>query len=210
MATADLTPTESAILIVLMVKAREVLNTELTRGHGMSVEKDSREKLNDLKLIVSTKVGSTYSHQLADKGWVYVQEQDLDFVSRSAKAVGIGLELLQKALRDRVLPRSEFANFNEMFGTLASTHTPSNLDLRIRHAYAALASEPGAWVGLARLRPFFGDVPRSEVDEALRRLNRASDVNIVPESNQKALRQVDIEAAVRIGDQDKHLLAIGV
>jgi hypothetical protein len=80
----------------------------------------------------------------------------------------------------------------------------------VRNAYAALAAEPGAWVALARLRPFFGDVPRADLDEALRRLNRAADVNIVPESNQKILTAVDIAAAIEIGGQDKHLLAIGV
>jgi hypothetical protein len=87
---------------------------------------------------------------------------------------------------------------------------PQNLDLRLRNAYAALASEPRAWVALSRLLPFFGDVPRAEIDDALRSLSRASDVNLVPENNQKSLTEADRAAAVTIGGQDKHLLAIGV
>jgi hypothetical protein len=41
-------------------------------------------------------------------------------------------------------------------------------------------------------------------------LEREPDVNIVPESNQKALTDAERTAAVRIGGQDKHFLAIGV
>jgi hypothetical protein len=35
------------------------------------------------------------------------------------------------------------------------------------------------------------------------------DVNLVPESNQKILSDLDRRSAVRIGGQDKHLLSIG-
>lgn len=94
----------------------------------------------------------------------------------------------------------------------ASSGGPSavpDVEARIRAAYVELAREPGAWVSLTRLRPLLGDAARTEVDEELRRMNRMPDVNIVPESNQKALSQQDRDAAVTIGDQDKHLLSIG-
>ena len=65
-------------------------------------------------------------------------------------------------------------------------------------------------MSLARLRPLFADVDRRVFDEALRRLNRQADVNIVPESNQKTLTAEQIEAAVDVGGRSKHLLAIGV
>lgn len=92
-----------------------------------------------------------------------------------------------------------------------TTASGSETDLvaRIRAAYADLAREPGAWVSLTKLRPLLGDAPRADVDEALRQMNRMPDVNIVPESNQKALTPQDRDAAVNIGDQDKHLLWIG-
>ena len=64
-------------------------------------------------------------------------------------------------------------------------------------------------MSLTRLRPLLADVPRVEVDAALRRMNRMPDVNLVPESNQKTLTPRDREAAVTIGDQDKHLREIG-
>jgi hypothetical protein len=211
MTNDGLTPSESAILIVLMAEAREVLNTELKTRYGINVAKATREKLINMQLIASHKSGGTYVHQLADKGWLRVQD-DLDVSSPKARAIGGALAALHLNLRDRVLPRTRYRNFTEMFShtDIAPPEAPTNLEIRVRHAYAALATEPGAWVALARLRPFFGDVSRADLDEALRRLNRAADVNIVPESNQKTLSTADTMAAVHIGGQDKHLLAIGV
>jgi hypothetical protein len=79
-----------------------------------------------------------------------------------------------------------------------------------RSAYADLAAEPGAWVSLSRLRPLFGDVSKAELDKALGHLLDAPDVNLEPEPNQKTLKPEDRRAAVRIGGEDRHLLAIGM
>lgn len=94
---------------------------------------------------------------------------------------------------------------------MTSTDTLTvSLQDRIRSAYTVCADyERGVWVGLAELRMFLQDVPRAEVDEALRLINREADVNLVPESNLKALTAADVAAAVHFGDQDKHLIWIG-
>jgi hypothetical protein len=211
----NLTPSESAILVVLMAEAREILNTELHDRYGIDVRKGMRDKLNELKYVASRRIGRTYTHQLDDKGWLRVQ-QDLNFDSPRARALGGALTALQTNLRDRVLARGDYRTFGEMFAQAdvrvapAAAESWQALQTRIRNAYAALASEPTAWVSLTRLRPFFGDVPRADVDEGLRRLAREPDVNIVPESNQKMLSAADDEAALHIGGQNKHLLAIGV
>lgn len=217
MADDELTASESAILIVLMAEAREVLNTELKERYGLDVKKPSRDKLVRLQYLATHKSGPTFAHQLDDKGWVRVQ-QDLDFRLRGASALGAALTALQVNLRDRVLDRSGCTSFTELFAlkdmrgpsTAASSPDQHTLRTRIRGAYRALAEEPGAWVSLARLRPFFDDVPTDTLDEALRAFSRESGVTIVPESNQKMLTDADIGAALHIGGQDKHLLAIGV
>jgi hypothetical protein len=198
----DLTPSESALLIVLMTEAREIPSTELKNRYNIDLKKPSREKLNRLRLIASRQEGRIFVHQLADAGWVAVQKE-LNFDTPRARALGAALTVLHSNLRDRVLPQTKFANFGEMFAR-------PNLDAQIRSAYAQLATEPKAWVSLARLRPLFADVDRSDLDAALRELEKAPDVNIVPESNRKTLREADKSAALRIGGQDKHLLAIGV
>jgi hypothetical protein len=211
----DLTPSESAILIVLMAEAREILNTELKERYRIDVYKNYRDKLNRLRLIASRKNGNTWAHQLDDRGWVRVQS-DLNFDSPRARALGGALLALQINLRDRVLSRGDFHSFGELFSQTDMRVSPSApdaeaiLQMRIRNAYGALTSEPGAWVSITRLRPFFGDVPASDLDEALRKLQREPDVNVAPESNQKMLTAADVEAALHIGGQDKHLLAIGV
>ncbi|MFI7076507.1 hypothetical protein ACIBO1_04330 [Micromonospora sp. NPDC049903] len=230
MAGDDLTASESAILVVLMAEAREVLNTELRQRYGLDVRKPQRDKLTRLHYVASRKSGSTYALQLDDKGWVRVQTE-LDFTLRGASALGAALTALHGNLRDRVLERSGCATLTELFAlsdVRAPAPTPSSepvgsaptpagpaepvgpLRARVVSAYRALAAESGAWVSLRRLRPFFADVHRDDLDDALRRLIREEGVTLVPESNQKTLTEADIAAALRVGGQDNHLLAIGV
>ena len=213
-----LTPSESAILLLLMAEAREISNPELKERYKFTLDGRSRIKLNDLRYVASRKVGRAYAHQLDDKGWVRVRDE-LVLRSPRAYAIGAALAALHDSLRRRVLPRTPYRNLGEMFsraedvapdGSFGSGDDKGTLDERIRQAYASLADQPGAWVSLARLRPLMADVDRAVLDEALRRLNREPDVNIVPESNQKTLTAEQIDAAVDIGGRDKHLLAIGV
>jgi hypothetical protein len=79
---------------------------------------------------------------------------------------------------------------------------------RIRAAYrAAQRRQRGDWVSLAEIRDELGeDLPRGEIDDALRRIEQQDGANIVPESNQKALTQADRDSAVVIGDQRKHMI----
>ena len=207
----ELTPSDSAILLTLMAEARAMLNTELVECYGINVEKARREKLNRLRLLRSERSGRTYLHELDDKGWVRVQE-DLDVTSPKARAIGGALRALHENLLERVLPRSEYRSLGEMFSRadITPSKRPGNLESRLRAAYGALAAEPSAWVALARLRPFFTDVDRADLDHALIQLSQAADVDLVPENNQKALTEADWAASIRVGGEDVHLLAIGV
>ncbi|MGF7236454.1 MAG: hypothetical protein ACQSGP_16035 [Frankia sp.] len=86
--------------------------------------------------------------------------------------------------------------------------SPSDLEAKIRISYRTLVRRPGEWVGLATLRPSLGDVPRAAVDAALKRLARIPGISVVPEENQKMLSDADRAAAVTIGNQANHYLAI--
>ena len=211
MAGDKLTPSENATLIVLMAEAREVLNTELKERYGLDVRKPSRDKFARLRYVSSRKSGPTFALQLDDQGWVQAQAE-MDFRSRGATAQGAALTAVLAGLRDRVLDRSGCKSFAELFALtdLRGPDPAPALRTRLVNAYTALAAEPGGWVSLTRLRPFFGDVPAAAVDEALRLLAREPGVNVVPESNQKMLTDADVAAALHLGGQDKHLLAIGV
>lgn len=83
-----------------------------------------------------------------------------------------------------------------------------NLETRIRTAYTTLATEPHAWVALARLRNALPDVPKSDLDATLKALSQESNLDLVPEENQKVLTAADHAASIRQGGQDKHLLSI--
>lgn len=210
MADDDMTASDGAILLVLMAEAREVLNTELTKLYGLDVRKEQREKLYDLKYIARRRSGRTYALQLADKGWLRVQD-DLDFKLRGAGALSSALTALHATLRGRIVARAGCANLVELFAS-ADLRAPTKQELRPRiiSAYEALAEQPKAWVNLRRLRPFFADVPRDYLDEALHRLIEEDDVNVAPESNRRLLTKADTEAALLVGGQENHLLAIGV
>jgi hypothetical protein len=77
------------------------------------------------------------------------------------------------------------------------------------------------WLGLVDLRPQLVDIPRAQQDEAFRNLSAhglatldAHDrrvharVILAPESDRKTLTEADHEAAIRIGGDDNHLIAI--
>jgi hypothetical protein len=89
----------------------------------------------------------------------------------------------------------------------AGRASTAEIQNQIEDAYHELAAEPMAWVSLTRLRKKLdAKLPRAQVDDALRKLERQPNVNLVPESNQKTLTAADRAAAVHIGDQDKHLI----
>lgn len=207
----DLTPSESAILVVLLSEARDISNKELDERFGFTLTGARREKLNRLRLVKSWIAGRGYVHRLDDAGWDRFREP-LNFDGARPRAFGAALASLLAAVH-RDLERNDrslaMAFAPELAG-LPPQPAGADLKVRIREAYQAMAPGPRGWVSLADIRRKLGDVGRHELDAALRELERAPDVNIVPESNQKALTDEDRRAAVTIGDQPKHFLAIGV
>lgn len=87
--------------------------------------------------------------------------------------------------------------------------TAGSLENRIRTAYHALSSSPGAWVMLSRLRARFPDVDRSDLDRALLTMMDSTDVEIETDENQKTLRDVDRAAALTTGGEHLYLMSIG-
>ena len=63
------------------------------------------------------------------------------------------------------------------------------------------------FVKLRELRAELSEVPRSDLDSALKEMYRAQQVNLVPQSNQQALTQADRESALRIGGEAKHMIS---
>lgn len=82
------------------------------------------------------------------------------------------------------------------------------LEDRIRQAYLKLGDGFQDWVRLARLRSELGDANREEVDRVLLDMVKTGLVHLVASANRKVLTEEDNAAAIRIGDEDKHLIAI--
>lgn len=195
---------QRAAMITLMAEAREVSNNELEDLAGFRLDGPERRGLNELGFVesVQRRKNLPFSHQLTEAGWAWCASELTASTPPRAQSAGGALYAVLGSLA-RFLERSGL-RLHEVFeaGELA-------IDVRVRAAYVKLAPEPRAWVGLAALRDALDGESRAEVDQALHRLNRAADVNIIPESNQKVLTQEDRDAAIRIGGEDRHLVAIG-
>lgn len=86
-----------------------------------------------------------------------------------------------------------------------ATATTTEIENLIRNAYRTVTTQPGAWIRLVDLREAIGDVNRHAVDRALATM---ADVDVMPESNQKTLRQIDRDLAVWCGGDWNHLVSI--
>jgi hypothetical protein len=159
-------------------------------------------------LIETKKVGRSLVHELTDKGWR--ECRDLFGADTPARSSGQGKALytLLGAL-DRYITRGDLRPADLFWAAVpVDDDIDVNIEERVREAYSRIARLPGAWVGLARLRTELVDIPRASLDEALARMYRHPGISLIPEENQKALERDDHEAAVEIGEQRKHLIAI--
>ncbi|WP_027344043.1 hypothetical protein [Hamadaea tsunoensis] len=210
------TPSEYAILLILLAENREIPNVELKERFGVELSGAGSAKLNKLGYVVSRKVGRRLMHSLADAGWARCAEP-MDFAGVRPKSVGVALELVMAALRRdlaatgrslamMLAPDAELAPSP----VVASASSPAELTEQIRTIYKELAAEPGAWVNIADIRESLSSVERDDLDDALRQIEQERDVNIVPQANEKALSERTRLAAVIIGRQHKHFIAIGV
>ncbi|MGV0746348.1 hypothetical protein [Mycolicibacterium sp. XJ870] len=207
----ELTGTEQAVLLVLMAESRPVPNPELDRL-GPKLDKPGRERLNRLGLIETT-TGRPLVHELTDSGWALCRELFGAETPPRPSGQGKALYTVLKGLRryfDRaeLVPADVFLPADDTPAPPASAAGAPPPDAQVRAAYARLTDHAGGWVSLADLREAVTSLPRNDVDAALISLYQQPGVSLIPEENQKVLTDADRAAAVRIGDQNKHLIAI--
>ncbi len=196
---------QTATLLTLMAMAREVSNPELRDLAGFVLDGKYRRELNSLGLVDSRKDGRRYVHELTEAGWAWCADElkagtpppPHGTLSASLYVILAGLDRYLST--NRLRPADLFATRTQPAG--------ADLESRIRAAYRALATTPGEWVALASLRPEVG-ASAPEVDKALKQLSMAGVVRLVPRSNRKLLTAADHAAAIRIGGEDNHQIAI--
>ncbi|MEE4021585.1 MarR family transcriptional regulator [Gordonia sp. PKS22-38] len=216
----SLTPSQSAVLFVLMSQARDVPNPEL-RALAPELTKKSRETLNDLGLIDSAKgPRNSFVHTLTDRGWAWCARELTEAPPKGAQPpiralyavmAGVGRYLTAEDLRLHEVFRAEVFRaevFRAGATPLTEQKAASPLEERIRGAYAELAARPGAWVTLSALRAGLDDVDAATLDSALVNLQRAPGVSLIPQEDRALLTDADRAAAVIVGTQACHLFAI--
>jgi hypothetical protein len=210
----DLTIAQRSVLLTLMIDAAPVPN-QIFRSIGISLDKAKRNDLVQKGLITVTERPLVLT--LTDKGWKTVRDEMRAEAPPRAGSMGGTLYRLMNFLNG-YFERNDLSA-PEVFGSGAAPRavdvgaTPgvadSALETRIRKAYAELAPCVGDYVMLEDLRSVLSDVTDARISSALQELDRAADVHLVPESNQKVLTVGQRAAAIRIGRQDMHLIAIG-
>ena len=188
---------ERAALTVLMLENRPVPNTEL--GDQVKLTKPGREKLNKAGFIQTDETVKPMVHEVTNEGIAWCL-QDLvkgELPPRSTSHARVTFGLLKK-----------FILHHEAQGTLIDVIRSRDLESLIRSVYEELAVEPQDWIRLARIRPRLNGADKGEVDETLVKMMKTGTVHLAPESNTKVLTAEDHAAALRVGSEDLHLVAM--
>jgi hypothetical protein len=198
----ELTGTQQAVLLVLMAEARPVRNPDLA-VLGPKLDKQNRERLIDMGLVEITAVKPAMTLDLTDRGWKTCAAIIGADAPERPSGQGKALYTLLGALR-RYFDREDLAPAD----VFVALDDAVDVETRVRAAYVKLAARAGGWVDLVRLRAELGDVSKRELDDALTQMQRTPGVSLIPEENQKTLTDGDHAAAVEIGNQARHLIAI--
>ncbi|WP_234995763.1 hypothetical protein [Streptoalloteichus hindustanus] len=185
--------------MVLMLANREVPNTELANQHKIKLSPDGRDRLNRDGLLRTRTETRPYVHQITEEGisWCVQDLVEGEPPSRSGPLARAYAELLRRIVR-----------YHQQRGTLVEAIRSGDLESLIRAVYLDLSVKPQDWVRLAKLRPRLNGADKDEVDKVLLGMIKTGKVHLAPDSNRKVLTDADHAAAIRIGSEDKHLLAI--
>ncbi|GAB3443999.1 hypothetical protein [Actinophytocola sediminis] len=188
---------ERAALFTLWWENREVPNPELTKELNVDLRKDGRDRLNKQDLIRSWQENRRYVHRITDEGvkWCVGELVTVEPPPRSGALVRAVFGIA------RLLASQPGVDLRELI-------SPSDLETLIRRAYGELSVKPQDWVRLAKLRPKLNGADKSEVDGVLLKMIKTGTVHLAPHSDRKSLTDDDRSAAIQLGDQDKHLVAI--
>jgi hypothetical protein len=203
---AELTPVQRFVLVTLMIKASALPNTYFTNVAHIGLKREYRDDLRDRGLIKVTPKPLVL--ELTEAGWGQaISELGGEVPARAGSAGGalyVALEFLRGLLDHLGVAPSELFTLRIRSADAVPAPAPADFEASIRKAYGEVARS-GEYVSLAKIR----DALTADIDSTLARMHRESDVNLIPNSSQGDLTDDDRSAAVKIGNQDRHLIAIG-
>lgn len=191
---------EQATLFALMLARTEVGNPDLKKDYGIELRADSRAKLNKDGLIRSWQVKRRYVHQITDDGiaWCAGELGNVEAPARSGPLARLVFEVVHR------IP--QYLRWRDI--DLVDVISRGSLEELIRDLYGELSVKSQDWIRLARIRPQTDGIDREAVDAVLMKMIKTGRVHLAPDSNRKVLTDEDHRAAVRIGGEENHLLAI--
>jgi len=202
---AELSSVDYAFLAVLRTIGREVSNTELDRMYEVRLVGRPFERLVGAGYISSDTKHRPYRHVITQDG-----------LKALAADLGIGDDHVEdgekRSLREKILWAGLVAAHQRPAGAgpaEAARAQPDDLDGRIRTAYANLVSTHGQWVSLHALRAQLADVDRAALDRTLRQMLRSGDVRLEPDPLEHRVSAEERAAAIHVGGEYRHKLAIG-
>lgn len=200
LAELDLTLRQQAILLTLLAGARAMTNSELKEMGRVEIERRDREFLVHHQLI-DFKQLRAYHYWLTKTGSRWIDNSfALGPPPARAGAVGGSLFVIWRALRQN-LERS-------LRQSSASSFLNPTSEQQVRDVYAWYVGQTGRTVSLRHIRESLPEIGREDLDKVLDEMSLLPDVSLLPEPNRKALSEADREAAVMIGGQDRHGIAI--
>ena len=209
-----LTPSQSAVLFVLMAESTE-LSTPRLRELGPNLDKPGRQKLTEHGLIESRKgERNALYHSLTDRGWAWcADELRAGPPDRSLPPIRALYAVLNAI--GRHLDAEDFRLY-EVFGrprpvveaAPPASSKAANIGARIIATYESLAHQRGALVDVAALRSALPDVGHSEFNAAILELQDRPGVSLIPQDDRARLSETDRAAAVVVGTQPCHLFAV--
>jgi hypothetical protein len=214
----ELSARERAVLFALLSTGRKLSNAELEALIGIRLEGKERRKLNELKLVESEKPGRSFVHELSDAGWRWCTDEltagPAGRATSLERAHYLMFGVFERYMTAARLTLADVVSL-DLKARPAGRHKrrdtaegDGDLTARVAAAYHALAAGPGEFVTLRVLRERLSDIPRSALDAALVAMVAARRVNLIRQSDPQALTAADRESAVRVGGEDRHLLAI--
>jgi hypothetical protein len=185
-----------------MIHVSEASNPDLHNRYGLTIKKPDRDQLSDEKLITWRRgARQAIFHELTDKGWAKVREE---LTSEPPEKASPAWRLHYATLRnlDRVMQKLDY-QLADVFVLDESAEDA------IRRVYGELAEQSGDLVKLEKLRDQLTGISRAELDAALHDLNRRKQIHLDPDPNRRALTNEARAAAISVGGEDMHLIAIG-
>ncbi|GLY93329.1 hypothetical protein [Actinoplanes sp. NBRC 103695] len=205
--SADLTPAEYAFLIILDAEDRELSNNDMEELYQVRLVGAPYAKLKKDGYVVSERRGC-YQHTITAGGRKVLAASLKVDDGRVEK--GARRSAAEKVLWGALVAQQNRSGRMRPDDGRAVIEAPADLTDRIRATYATLAEERGEWVNLTALRSSLDDVPKVDLDEALVRMLDAPDVRLEPESHRRRIDAAEREAAIVVGGEARHKLAIGL